>query len=157
VLARHAPDPQATALLDESLSIARELGDKEGEANTLHDLGKLAAERGEFAYARRLHADSLKIYRTLGERCGSAAAIEALACVACATDDAAGAIELWGATGRLREEMGAPVPPRDREAYERDLASARRVLADENRFERIWQGGRRLSLDEAIEQALKDD
>jgi non-specific serine/threonine protein kinase len=157
VLARHARDPQATALLDESLSIARELGDKEGEANTLHDLGKLAAERGEFACAHRLHADSLKIYRTLGERCGSAAAIEALACVACATDDAAGAIELWGAPGRLREEMGAPVPPRDREAYERDLAGARRVLADENRFERIWQGGRRLSLDEAIEQALKDD
>ncbi|HTL36362.1 MAG TPA: tetratricopeptide repeat protein [Kofleriaceae bacterium] len=157
VLARHARDRGASALLDESLAIARELGDREGEANTLHDLGKLAAERRDYRSARRLHADSLRIYRALGERCGSACAIEALACVALATDHAVPAIELWGAMNRLREEIGAAVPTRERDAYDHDLASARTTLGDANLFDRIWQDGRRLSLDEAIARALKDD
>ena len=157
VLARHAGDRNATKLLDESLAIAREIGDKEGEANTLDDLGKLAARRGDYASARRLHVDSLRIYRALGERCGSAAAIEALAGVLLAKQDAAGAIALLSAMDRLREAMGAPVPPREREAYAQTLAGARAALGDANSFDQVWQDGAALSLDEAIARALKDD
>jgi non-specific serine/threonine protein kinase len=157
VVARHAGDPAAAPLLEESLAIAREIGDKEGEANTLHDLGKLAAGRGDYASAHRFHTDSLQIYRTLGERSGSATAIEALAGVTLAMRDAEGAIALWSAMDRLREAMGAPVPAREREAYAHDLATARNALGDTDRFESSWQDGRAMSLDDAIARALQDD
>ncbi len=57
---------RATALLDESLAISRELGDVEGIADVLHTLGVLAFYRGEYARALPLQEEALALRRELG-------------------------------------------------------------------------------------------
>ncbi|HLK59184.1 MAG TPA: tetratricopeptide repeat protein, partial [Chthonomonadaceae bacterium] len=51
----------ARALIEESLTIARELGDRRGIANSLNNLGNMAAEQGDFTSARSLHEESLAL------------------------------------------------------------------------------------------------
>jgi predicted ATPase/DNA-binding SARP family transcriptional activator len=55
----------AQPLLEESLSIRRELEDRQGIADSLNDLGNSALVTGEYAHARELYSESLKIRHEL--------------------------------------------------------------------------------------------
>jgi non-specific serine/threonine protein kinase len=96
----------------------------------------------------------------LGQQVGDkrviAERLEELGWVACAEAQARSAVRLFGAAEVLRETIGAPMPPANRAAYDRSVATARsflggQALADE------WQQGRTLPLDEAIAEALALD
>ena len=52
----------------ESLAINREIGDRQGEADSLNGLGNMATIRGDLAEAERLHRESLAINREIGNR-----------------------------------------------------------------------------------------
>jgi predicted ATPase/class 3 adenylate cyclase len=72
-LAWHQTDyPAARALLEESLAISRELGDRAGIAQSLNTLGNVAIEQGDYPAARVLYEESLAIRRELGDRRGMA-------------------------------------------------------------------------------------
>src|SRR5579871_6424352 len=60
----------ARALYEESLAIRRELGDKNGIADSLSNLGEMAKEQGDYAAARALYEESLAIRRELGDKYG---------------------------------------------------------------------------------------
>src|SRR5579871_1054306 len=71
VLAGYQGDEDdARALHEESLAIARELGDWQAMAWPLDHLGLLARLRGDYEAARELHEESLEIWRALGDRGG---------------------------------------------------------------------------------------
>jgi non-specific serine/threonine protein kinase len=61
---------------------------------------------------------------------------------------------LWGASQWLREDVGAPLSPKDRAAQDRLVSAARSAINDDAAFERAWQDGRALTLEQAIEHAL---
>nr|MDQ6923461.1 hypothetical protein [Pseudomonadota bacterium] len=63
---------------------------------------------------------------------------------------------IWGAVERLRTESGSPLPPKDRPVYDRRVAAARAALGDDAAFDRAWQEGRALTLEQAIELALEE-
>jgi predicted ATPase/class 3 adenylate cyclase len=63
------------ALHEESLSIRRELGDRQGIARSLNDLGNVALEQGEYASAQTLFQESLGLHRASGDRRGIAMAL----------------------------------------------------------------------------------
>ena len=46
--------------------------------------------------------------------------------------------------------MGAPLTPRERERYDRDVAAARAASADASRFEADWAQGRSMPIDDAL-------
>jgi tetratricopeptide (TPR) repeat protein len=58
----------ARALVEESLAIWRELGNKHGTAWSLTGLGIVARDQGEYGLARALLEESLAIYRELGDK-----------------------------------------------------------------------------------------
>ena len=58
----------ADALIDESLDIARQLGDKRGVAVSLNALGVNARNRGDIAVAHALFEESLVLWRELGDQ-----------------------------------------------------------------------------------------
>src|SRR5258706_4005295 len=60
-----------------------------------------------------------------------------------------GATQLWGAAESLREAIGAPIPPVDRTAYERAVASSRTFLGAQI-FDTTWAKGKAMSLEEAL-------
>jgi predicted ATPase/class 3 adenylate cyclase len=146
--------PAAGALYEESLAMSRELGNRLGIAHTLDDLGEVAFEQGDYPAARKLFKEGLVIWRELGNRAGIAYSLEALAAVAAALGDSQRAARIWGAAERLREEIGSPLLERPR--YERRVAAARAALGANAVFDRAWQEGSALTLEQAIEFALKE-
>jgi predicted ATPase/DNA-binding winged helix-turn-helix (wHTH) protein/Tfp pilus assembly protein PilF len=70
--------PAARALLEESLAIRRELGDRSGIAASLSNLGNVAVNQGDHPAARALQEQSLAIRRELGDRFGIAASLNNL-------------------------------------------------------------------------------
>lgn len=67
---------------DESLAIYRELGDRRGIAASLNSLGQVAFSHGDYVSARSLFEESLVIRRELGDRRGVAASLSYLGNVA---------------------------------------------------------------------------
>jgi Tfp pilus assembly protein PilF len=66
VAQREGKYAMARALLQESLTLRREVGDKEGIARVLKALAQTAAAEGKGAHAVRLHAASMALYEAMG-------------------------------------------------------------------------------------------
>jgi non-specific serine/threonine protein kinase len=148
--------PAAGALYEESLAIRRDLGDRRGIALALNGLGNVDAEQGDYPAARVLYEESLAIRREQGDRWGIAFALEGLAAVVAALANSLRAARIWGAAERLREEIGAPLPPYERPRYGRRVAAARAALRDDAAFEHAWQEGRALTIEQGIALALSE-
>jgi predicted ATPase/DNA-binding CsgD family transcriptional regulator len=69
---------RATALLEESLAIYKELEDGWGIGSALQSLGSIARERGRYAEAEALHNESLALQRELGNEEGIARSLDGL-------------------------------------------------------------------------------
>ncbi len=70
---------RAVALLQESLTLLRDLGDARGIASALHNLAAVTRDAGDWQRAADLHAESLALWRELGDRWGVAASLHDLA------------------------------------------------------------------------------
>jgi predicted ATPase/class 3 adenylate cyclase len=76
VLARIQADYRAAhASFEESLAIARELGDRAGIAQALQNLGSVARHQGQHSSATALFEQSLALWRELGDTWGIAVAL----------------------------------------------------------------------------------
>ena len=101
-----------------------------------------------------LLAESLTTYRDLDHRVGVAQVLEEHAHNVSALGDPLLAARLWGTHERLREDCGEPMTPNDRSDNDRCVAAARAALGDDPAFDRAWQEGRAMALDEAVNVAL---
>src|SRR5262249_2493210 len=136
---------EARTLLQESLTISRELDDKRGIAISLDSLGTLAYAQGEYEAACARYHDSLPIRGELGSKEGIAENLEGLAGVLVAGERREQAARLLGAAAALREALGVPPWPHEREKRERWLSEARAALGDAA-FVAAWQAGRAISV-----------
>lgn len=154
-VAKACGDYQAAwSLFEEGLATYRELGDPWGIAISLSNLGSIASERADHPVAWALNVESLAIRRELGDRRGIAESLEGLACVMSALARPGRAAHIWGATGRLREEIGAPLSPIDRGGHDVQVSAARAAMADDAAFELAWLEGRTMTLEQAIDYAV---
>lgn len=147
--------PASKSLHEESLAIVRALGDRMGIAASLSNLGELACDQGDYGAAGALHREGLAIRRDVGDRRAIAFSLEGLAAVAAGCGDSLRAASLWGAAARLRNEIGSPMAPNDRPGYDRRVAAARAAARDDVAFDRTWKEGGALTLEEAMDLALK--
>ncbi len=81
----------ATALLEESLRLSRERGDKQGMAIALNTLGAIAKDRGDYRRATALAEEGLTLRRGLGDRQGIVVSLSLLGLVAMLQGDDRGA------------------------------------------------------------------
>jgi tetratricopeptide (TPR) repeat protein len=155
----------ARAYQEESVAIMRKIGFRRGLAESLNDLGLLAAIRNDCETARRCHEESLAICREIGDRHGLANTLEAFA-AAIATSSVSGssqhnpaaemqkAARLCGSASALRETIGAPLAPQQREDLECRIAPARQALG-----KALWDSlsaeGRAMPIEQAILHALE--
>lgn len=96
----------AAALFDESLGLARELGDASAMAWALHGLGRVAEETSDFARANAVLEESLVLFRTCQDTAGRAYSLLFLANVARECADYVRAAALYGETIALAREVG---------------------------------------------------
>lgn len=140
---------RSEALLKESLNLDREAGIREGIAWSLNQLGIVAYRQGDLEHARALLQESLKVHNDLGDRWRMASVLEGLAEVACTQGDPERAVCLFGAAEALRETIGAPVPPCERDDRDSNIAAARAGLDAA-----AWETGLEMSLGEVVRYAL---
>jgi non-specific serine/threonine protein kinase len=145
----------ARELAEESFALWHELGDRAGIGVSLNNLAAVAFAQGEYASARAKHQESLKILWEIGNRQGIATSLEGLAGVESALGRSSRAARFWGGAERLREEIGCPLAPWERPRYHRQVAAGRAAIADDIAFDRAWQEGAAMTLDEAVDDALK--
>jgi predicted ATPase/class 3 adenylate cyclase len=96
----------AQAALEESLALARNLGDRAGAAASLHFLGHAAKRAATFAAARALYQESQAIYQELGDARGIATSMQGLGDLAQAQGDYAGARVFYEQGLRLADQLG---------------------------------------------------
>ncbi len=145
----------ARTLQEESLALFREVGDKGGLAYSLFNLGQVAYAQDEYATAHDLHRESLALFRELGQQQGIAGSLEAFAALASVQEQTERAARLWGTAEALREEIGAPLQPRERKKHDREIAQARADLSEDG-FNAAWSEGRAMTLEQAIAYALEE-
>jgi hypothetical protein len=104
--------------------------------------------------AAAAYAESLQIWRDLGDSWWSASPLAGAAALACALDRFALAAHLLGAAARLRETSGTETQPHERARDEATVTAARLGLGDEA-YAKEFAIGQRLSPDEAIAKALE--
>ncbi|MBV9546382.1 MAG: hypothetical protein JOY61_18590 [Chloroflexi bacterium] len=144
-------DDLATArmALHESIGVFNDMHEHWGAAIAQEALGYLDAANHDLASATSRFGKSLAIRHELGDRAGIAAALEGLALIAAEKRQSARALTLAGAAERLREVVGAPLPPVGREMRDQWLIPLKAGLADAQ-VATAWSHGRLLASDDVI-------
>ena len=90
----------------------------------------------------------------MGDRLGIARVLEGAAALAAGRRDSLTAARNWGAAERLREEIGSPMSPNEQPRNKRYIAMARAAAGNDDSFDRAWQQGHEMPLNEASELAF---
>ncbi len=148
VLFKQGAYARAWDMLNESLVSLRELGDKSGIALLNTDLGCLAHAQGHDEQSRDWHLQGLRLSMEVGDKRRAAFCLEGLA-AAFAEEQPERATRLFSAAARLREDIGAPLPPSEQQDYNTALQQLHTRLDDgTNRFESATAAGRSMTLDQ---------
>ena len=154
-LARQQGDySRADVLHQEGLAIFRSLGETPGIGWALKGLADVERSQGDHGRAAALYSEALTLQSRIGVKEGVAECVEGFAALAAAEGQPLRAAQLFGAAEALSSAMGNPLPPADRVEHDRNLAAVRTELGDVG-FAEAWSKGRAMTLEQAIEYALK--
>ncbi len=153
VALRQGDYARAAQLMEESLELRRQLGNKWGVGVSLGMLGWVAMRERDWERAIAMLGESLQVRQEIGDKGGCAWCLERLAGVAMVRGQAEKAVRLFGAAAALRSSIGSVIDPADQARYERNRKSLRADLGQEQ-FATVWNEGRAMMLEQAIEYAL---
>ena len=142
----------ARELIEEGVAISRKIGSPGDIGEALLGLGFLACRQGEFVSARAIFAESLLLLHGADFPYPMIWALEGLGRVA----QPIRAAVLWGASERLGERFERTRSPRAQEKFDLQVAAAREALRDDAAFDRTWQEGRTMTLEQAVAYALDE-
>ena len=147
--------PSAREAYEESLRVAREIGDGLRESLLLINLGFIALRQNDPEGARAMLKDSLTLSLAIGHTAYTADKLSALAGAEAALGQPVRAARLVGAAEALFEKESYAPQPGDIPEYERYETATREAL-DEATFDTAWAEGQAMSIDEAIAYALEE-
>jgi hypothetical protein len=152
--ATHARDARAGQVLEASRTMYLELGDEHFAARSLLYLGYAALFRGDVGTAPTSLHESLIAFWELDDPWGVTEALEGIATIAEHREAATSAVRIAGAAEALRERITMRPFPADHAVLERSLD---RLMAsmDQEVWTACWEAGRAMTLDEAVEEALR--
>ena len=144
---------QAGHLLTEAMTRQRALNFDWGLGNTMRGLGDTALACGDLNRATGYFWESLSLVDQHGDRRDLPDALAGLADVAARQMDYERAARLYGATDRLRREIGAHADVSDH-AITPELLGLTRTALGPDTFRLMWEAGATLPLREVIAGAL---
>jgi len=139
----------------QSISALRELKDRNFLAYVVRRMGQLKWYQGEYEKAALFCRESLTLNQELGDERGVIASISAFSGIATAQGRLAPAAQLFGAVEALLRSKNIQLVHMDRMEYDRNVATLHAQL-DPLTFEKVWRGGSSMTLEQAIEFALKE-
>jgi non-specific serine/threonine protein kinase len=152
-VARQGDLTRANRFLDEALALMRTLGERRWTAHILSFQGLIAGWRGNRATAFAAFHEALTMAHELGVQFYIAEMIERVAGLLATGDDPARATWLFGAAEALREAIGSPPLPADRDEIAPAIAAVRATLGHDA-FTATWRAGRSCPIDEVVSDTL---
>ena len=147
--------PRASEMLDESLATAKQTGNNLALSIVLVNSGRLMLSQGDFARAKALCQESLRLRGELVDKWGIVQCLEPLAAIAVIERAPRRAAKMLGAIDVLLESLGASPPLIFRADHEPSFAAARAAL-DKETFAESFAEGRKLSTNEIVNLALDE-
>jgi hypothetical protein len=141
------------SLLEEALTIERELGNPVGLADALGNLGQILVEAGNIARAMPMQRESLTLRYQIGDWLSIPYSLEAIAVAAIASGLAGDGVKLLAASAALRVATQAPLPATDRESHESFIQRGREQLGEAS-FADAWQLGLTWDRERAVDAAF---
>jgi predicted ATPase/DNA-binding winged helix-turn-helix (wHTH) protein len=136
-----------------ALSGFRMAGDRWGAARSLTDLSYACCDQRDYVAAHAACREALTIFSELGHRRGIARALEGFAYLAMAQGYPQRALRLTAAAARLRQLIGAPLPPAEQSKLDQQVRSAQELLGD-SQSTQAWIDGSAMNLEKAVQHAL---
>jgi len=147
---------EARSQLDEAMTIRKELSSPWGIARGMYYLAGLSMVQRDYGTARTSYEACLELLQEVGDREFLASCLEELAAVLVAqasekksVSEIFWAAHLWGAAERLREDIGAPIPPVHRASYAQAVALAYSQVGRQA-FRSAWTQGRSMTPEQAL-------
>jgi predicted ATPase len=140
---------RAAGLHRQALELGRQLGDRRLEVVALGNLGLVAARRRDYPTAAEFYLRSLEVAEMVGEPRSVAEILEELAAVESAAGRAARGATLFGASGRIREDISAPVVGPGLARLDAARAATESVLGGEA-FAAAHSDGWQMSVEQAV-------
>ena len=144
---------EAEALFRAGIAEFRRLGIQSFAAITESEFAHTLRRLGRLEEARALYRRALPQWHNAGLRAAVANLLENIAFMERADGQPERAVRLLGAADQLRRAVEADMSPWERAEYDREVAALRAELSPEA-FARVWDEGRSLSIDAAVEHAL---
>ncbi len=144
---------QAEKYHKESLAIRNEIGDKRGAAESISNLGIIKCFEADYKQAKKYHKESLAIYKTIGDKNGIAECMNNLGNIFFNQGDYGLAAKLLSASERILESIVSVFDKNDQAKKDEYVAKLHEQLSDED-FNKYWEEGKNLTLEEAVELAL---
>jgi predicted ATPase/class 3 adenylate cyclase len=138
--------------LEEALALAVKHGDTLPIAIGHHTVAQVARLEGRLDEAAEHYREAIRLGHQLGDAASLTEPIQGLAAVAIATGNPALGVQLLGVNAAIRERIGGGPPPEWIRLGD-PLGDARMVL-DEESYQRAWEAGLAMSVDEAVAAAL---
>lgn len=145
---------RAAQLFEESRTISNTVGDKFGYSSACLGLGRVALSSGDKSLARTFITEAVRICYERGWMGIAAIGGLYLARQLVMTENRVIAIRLWSASAKASGDMH-DLPPRPKAEYEQELIRSRDMVGADN-WDREWEAGQSLSLDDAILRALEE-
>jgi predicted ATPase/class 3 adenylate cyclase len=156
ILARDAGDDRlATAYFTESLALNRQVGDQKGVAWQLQGLAVVALHQGDCTRAATRFTESLALFQKLKNNNGIAICLVGFAGVSQTQGQPERAARLLGAAEAMFDAAGTVQDGTERADCNRYVAATRAQLNEET-FTAMWEAGRAMTIEQAIESALGD-
>ena len=157
---RRGDEDTARSNLEEALRLRKELASPWGIARGMYYLADLSMVQYDYAAAYALYEECLQRSNAIGDKEFLASCMEGLAATMVNQggenvlgSESARAARLWGAAERLREVIGAPIPPVHRATYEQALARVHSQMS-EQAFREAWEEGRSMLPEQALAARL---
>jgi predicted ATPase len=147
---------RAVPLCDEALEILRATGDASATALALLNVGLVSLVRGRSDRAENAYSECLQIAARLGHRDFVAYAEGGLAALAVRQGRMDRALRLLASAATLREAIGAPLDPAERDIQEQTLEAIRSAFPPKT-IEAAHEAARLLSLEDVVNYALSDE
>jgi predicted ATPase/class 3 adenylate cyclase len=139
----------------ESAGLAKKLGNKRQMYSCYSELAHVLRENGELDEPLGIYRDLLPKWRDLGHRAAVAHELECIAYILFKKGLPQRAVTILGAADSLRSLIDSLATPMEWAEYEKEL-SAMRAQMDEVEFDRAWEAGQKLSMEEAIDLAVQE-
>ena len=147
---------EARRFYQESVDICRNLGEKWIMSHALYNLGHIAYEEGDSLKARELYAEVVELCRELEDKDGSAFVLASLANVLYTERRGFSSARVQGAVTAYLQDLGSLLETLEQIAFDKTMLALKEMLGEEA-YQKEFEAGKTLSLEQAIELALGSD